>query len=68
MSEVLESKKVKPEVLAAIVGALAVYGYSTEQVSRVKKGFSPWRMAGILEIMLGRELKAELPYLNLKQE
>ncbi len=68
MSELGESKRIKPEVLAAIAGALAVYGSPVEQVSQVKKGFSPWRMAGILEIMLGRELKAELPFLNLKQE
>lgn len=68
MPESAESKGIKPEVLAAIAGALAAYGSPAEQVSKVKKGFSPWRMAGILEIMLGRELKAELPYFNLKQE
>jgi hypothetical protein len=68
MSDLNEAKKIKPEVLAAIAGVLAAYGSPAEQVPKAKKGFSPWRKAGILEIMLGRELKAELPYFNLKQE
>ncbi len=49
---------VKPEVLAAITAALAFYGYSSEagyQVSNIKKS-NPWKMAGLLEAMLGRDL------------
>ncbi|OPY59595.1 MAG: hypothetical protein A4E55_00132 [Pelotomaculum sp. PtaU1.Bin035] len=51
---------IKPEVLAAITAALAVYGYSVDQgyrISNLKKNVSPWRKAGIVEIMLGREIE-----------
>jgi len=50
---------IKSEVLAAITAAIALCGYSTDngyQISNVKKSNSSWRKAGIIEIMLGREL------------
>jgi hypothetical protein len=52
---------IKPKVLAAITAAMALYGYSADkyQVKRVVKGFDPWRKAGIMDIMLGRELNRE---------
>lgn len=49
---------VKPEIVAAIAAALALYGYSAEtgyQVSSIKKS-NPWKKAGLLEAMLGRDL------------
>lgn len=49
---------VKPEILAAITAALAHYGYSAEagyQVSDIRKS-NPWKKAGILEAMMGRDL------------
>lgn len=48
---------VKPEVLAAITAALALYGYSAEagyQVSSIRKS-NPWKRAGMLEAMMGRD-------------
>lgn len=53
---------VKPEVLAAIAAALAMFGPPTEkgaQVTSVTKSKNPWRKAGIVEIMLGRELNKD---------
>jgi len=53
---------VKPEVLAAITAALALYGYTADkgyQISNVTKSNNPWRKAGIVEIMLGRELNRD---------
>jgi hypothetical protein len=50
---------IKPEVLAAISAAVALYGYSAEagyQISSVIKAGSPWKRAGIAELMLGRDL------------
>lgn len=50
---------IKPEVLAAISAALALYGYSAEggyQISSVTKTGNPWKRAGIAELMLGRDL------------
>ncbi len=49
---------IKPEVLAAITAALALYGYSADkhQISKITKGINPWRKAGIVELMLSREL------------
>ncbi|MDD2442897.1 MAG: hypothetical protein PHS52_00140 [Desulfotomaculaceae bacterium] len=50
---------IKPEVLAAISAALALYGYSAEagyQVSSVTKSGNPWKRAGIIELMLGRDM------------
>lgn len=49
---------VKPEVLAAITAALALYGYSAEEgfkVSSIRKS-NPWKRAGMLEAMMGRDL------------
>jgi len=54
---------VKPEVLAAITAALAVYGYSADKgyrITNVRQMIDPWRKAGIIEIMLGREMDATL--------
>lgn len=53
---------IKPEVLAAITAAIALYGFSTQEISQVRKvtkGMSPWRKAGITEIMLGRDLNRD---------
>lgn len=53
---------IKPEVLAAIAAAIALYGFSTQEISQVRKvtkGMSPWRKAGITEIMLGRDLNRD---------
>lgn len=53
---------IKPEVLAAITAAMALYGYSADkgyQISNVTKNDNPWRKAGIVEIMLGRELNRD---------
>lgn len=50
---------IKPEVLAAISAALALYGYSAEggyQVSSVTKVGNAWKRAGLAELMLGRDL------------
>lgn len=49
---------VQPEVVAAIAAALAIYGYSAQagyQVSSIKPS-NPWKKAGLLEAMLGRDL------------
>ena len=53
---------IKPEVLAAITAAIALYGFSAQegfQVRKVTKGMSPWRKAGITEIMLGRDINRD---------
>ncbi|NLJ76192.1 MAG: hypothetical protein GX325_02900 [Peptococcaceae bacterium] len=50
---------IKPEVLAAISAALALYGCSVEagyQVSSITKAGNAWKRAGIAELMLGRDL------------
>lgn len=50
---------IKPEVLAAISAAVALYGYSAEtgyQVSSVTKVGNAWKRAGLAELMLGRDL------------
>lgn len=63
MSSAFEGKAgIKPEVLAAITAALALYGYSADkgyEISNVTKCGNPWRKAGIVEIMLGRELNRD---------
>lgn len=60
MSAAGEAKAaIKPEVLAAITAALAQYGYSADkgyQISSVTVCGNPWKKAGIMEMMLGREL------------
>ncbi|MCL6560035.1 MAG: hypothetical protein K6U74_14845 [Firmicutes bacterium] len=53
---------IKPEVLAAITAAIALCGYSADkgyQISNVTRSNNPWRKAGIIEIMLGRELNRD---------
>lgn len=52
---------IKPEILAAITAAVALYGYSADKyrIGKVARGINPWRKAGIMEIMLGRELNRE---------
>jgi hypothetical protein len=53
---------IKPEVLAAIAAAIALYGFSAQegyQVSKVTMGMSPWRKAGLTEIMLGRDMNRD---------
>jgi hypothetical protein len=50
---------IKPEVLAAISAALALYGYPADkgyQVTNVTRSSNPWRKAGIVELMQGRQL------------
>ncbi len=50
---------IKPEVLAAISAAVALYGYSAEtcyQIRSVTKAGNAWKRAGIAELMLGRDL------------
>ncbi|MCL6638213.1 MAG: hypothetical protein K6T80_00850 [Firmicutes bacterium] len=49
---------IKPEVLVALTAALAAYGYPADnyRIARVVKSDNPWRKAGIIELMLGREL------------
>ncbi len=50
---------IRPEVLAAISAALALYGYSAEagyQISSVTKSNNPWKRAGIIELMMGRDM------------
>lgn len=50
---------IKPEVLAAISAAVALYGYSAEtgyQISSVTKAGNAWKRAGLAELMLGRDL------------
>ncbi|BAF59546.1 MAG: hypothetical protein HPY89_08415 [Pelotomaculum sp.] len=63
MSEICKEKAgIKPEVLAAITAAIALCCYSAEQgfqIKEVKKGINPWRKAGIVEMMLGRELNRD---------
>lgn len=62
MSECKVTAGIKPEVLAAITAALALYGYSAEkgyQISNITKSNNPWRKAGIIELMMGRELNRE---------
>ncbi|MDD4169516.1 MAG: hypothetical protein PHD36_04530 [Desulfotomaculaceae bacterium] len=52
--------KVRPEVLAAITAALAVYNDPSGpayRITRVSKSSSTWKKAGIMEIMLGREIR-----------
>lgn len=52
---------IKPEILAAITAAVVLYGYSADKyrISKVARGINPWRKAGIMEIMLGRELNRD---------
>lgn len=50
---------IKPEVLAAISAAVALFGYSAEagyQVSSITKAGNAWKRAGIAELMLSRDL------------
>lgn len=50
---------IKPEVLAAISAAVALYGYSAEtgyQIRSVTNAGNAWKRAGIAELMLGRDL------------
>jgi len=57
-----EKAGIKPEVLAAIAAAIALYGFSAQegyQVKKVTKGMSPWRKAGIIEIMQGRDMNRD---------
>lgn len=52
--------KIKPEVLAAISAALAVYNCPPGQacrITKVTKRISAWKKAGIMEIMVGREIR-----------
>jgi len=52
---------IKPEVLAAISAAVALYGYSAEtgyQVSSVTKVGNAWKRAGLAVLMLGRYLSS----------
>ncbi len=56
------SSKIKPEVVAAISVALALYGYSSDkgyQATKISKGQNLWKKAGIIEIMLGREINRD---------
>jgi len=53
----------KPEVLAAIIAALNVYGYAADKgyrVVKVRKMNDAWKKAGIIENMLARELDRNL--------
>lgn len=54
---------ITPEILVAITAALAAYGYPAENgyyiSSVVKCNNNTWRKAGIVEIMLGRELNRD---------
>lgn len=53
---------IKPEVLAAISAALALYGYTAEagyQVSSVTKAGNPWKKAGLVDLMLARDLNRD---------
>ncbi|MDD4237092.1 MAG: hypothetical protein PHT62_00855 [Desulfotomaculaceae bacterium] len=53
---------IKPEVLAAITAAIALYGFSAQEgyhVSKITKGMSPWRRAGLTEMMLGRDMNRD---------
>lgn len=62
MSAAKTKAGLKPEVLAAITAALALFGYSADkgyQINNVTKSDNPWRKAGIVEIMLGRELNRD---------
>lgn len=62
MSAAKTKTGIKPEVLAAITAALALFGYSADkgyQINNVTKCNNPWSKAGIVEIMLGRELNRE---------
>jgi len=55
----IRKRGVKPEVLAAITAALAVYGYSANKsyrIANVRQMIDPWKKAGIIEIMLSREM------------
>lgn len=56
---------IKSEILAAISAALACYGYSEDRGYRItrvtsSRSSNPWRKAGIVELMLGRELNRDL--------
>jgi hypothetical protein len=56
------SSKIKPEVLAAISVALALYGYSNDkgyQATKISKSKNLWSKAGITELMLGRDLNRD---------
>jgi len=56
------SSKIKSEVVAAISVALALYGYSSDkgyQATRISKSQNLWKKAGIIEIMLGREMNRD---------
>ncbi|HPZ42375.1 MAG TPA: hypothetical protein PL078_00095 [Bacillota bacterium] len=57
------SSKIKPEVVAAISVALALYGYSSDkgyQATKITKCQNLWKKAGIIELMLGREINRDL--------
>lgn len=52
--------KIRLEVLAAIAAALAVYYYpsgKSYRITNVSKSSSTWKNAGIMNIMLGREIR-----------
>jgi len=52
---------IKPELLAVITAALAVYGYPAGKryvIGSVTKVVNPWKKAGIIEIMSGRKIKS----------
>lgn len=54
---------VKPEVLAAITAALAVYGYLENQdyrITTVRQTINPWKKRGIVDNMLVREMNIPL--------
>lgn len=53
---------IKPGVVAAISAALALYGYTVGegyQVKSITKKDNPWRKAGVMELMLSRELNRD---------
>jgi len=53
---------IKAEVMVAITAALVQYGYSLEngyQINNVIRIGNPWRKAGIVELMMSRELNRE---------
>ena len=56
------SSKIKPEVVAAISVALALFGYSSDrgyQATKISKSQNLWKRAGVIEIMLGREMNRD---------
>jgi hypothetical protein len=60
MSETIS--KIKPEVVAAISVALALFGYSSDrgyQATKISKSRNLWKKAGIIEIMQGREMNRD---------